>query len=325
MITTGSISVVIPTRERRASVMDLLRALERQTLPPDEFEVIVSIDGSRDGTREAIAGFSALYALRAVWHPHSGRAAACNSGIRVAQGDLLVLLDDDMDPDPDLLAVHRHAHLDGPRCAVMGAVRVKSDVASPPVVQYTALKFERIMQRLGRLEGRIGFNDAYTGNFSIPRRLLQETGGFDESFTAYGCEDGELAFRLQKAGVALRYNPKARATQRCLKHFADMARDEMNHGRMAVLLARKHPEAYEVLGLRTRGEASRKWRLARGSLLELASVMPGTPSEFIRGVEWLERRGLLTRPRYLTLALDYLYWAGVQEGLRENGLKGRSL
>src|SRR4051812_8618211 len=44
------ISVVIPTYQRRASVQRALRALSRQTLQPEYYEVIVAIDGSTDGT-----------------------------------------------------------------------------------------------------------------------------------------------------------------------------------------------------------------------------------------------------------------------------------
>ena len=58
------VSVVIPTHQRRASLERALRALSRQALAPHEYEVIVAIDGSTDGTRESVEAMRTPYALR---------------------------------------------------------------------------------------------------------------------------------------------------------------------------------------------------------------------------------------------------------------------
>src|SRR5512147_2046093 len=100
------LSVIVPTYQRCDSVARLLRALAQQTLAPEEYEVIVGIDGSNDGTREMLETFSASYRLRYVWQPNRGRAAACNAAIRLAEGDVLVILDDDMEPALDCLEQH---------------------------------------------------------------------------------------------------------------------------------------------------------------------------------------------------------------------------
>src|SRR5580765_7673564 len=109
-------SVVIPTYRRCAALRRCLLALARQTVPAWQYEVIVSIDGSQDGTREMVAQISVPYRLRAIYrYPNRGRAAACNAGIREATGEILVLLDDDMEPAPAFLAGHGAAHPDGSR------------------------------------------------------------------------------------------------------------------------------------------------------------------------------------------------------------------
>src|SRR6476646_1057313 len=92
------VSVVIPTYKRRESVLRALRALAGQDLPAASFEVLVSIDGSDDGTREAIDALSTPYRLRRVDGPKRGRAAALNDAIRLAEGEIVVFLDDDMEP-----------------------------------------------------------------------------------------------------------------------------------------------------------------------------------------------------------------------------------
>ena len=90
------LSVVIPTYQRRDSLLRTLASLRSQTLPADAYEVIAAIDGSTDGTAEAVRGFPAPYALAALAGPNRGRAGACNSGIRAAAGTIVVLLDDDI-------------------------------------------------------------------------------------------------------------------------------------------------------------------------------------------------------------------------------------
>src|SRR5512135_2587732 len=107
MTATPYVSVIIPTYNRRDSVERALRALAHQTLAPETYEVIVSIDGSQDGTREMVATFVAPYQLSGIWQPNQGRAAACNAGIRAAQGDVLVILDDDMEAAPGFVLGHR--------------------------------------------------------------------------------------------------------------------------------------------------------------------------------------------------------------------------
>ena len=112
------VSVVIPTYRRRASLERTLKALGCQTLPASDYEVVVAIDGSEDGTRELVAMFPALFRLTSVWQPNAGRASACNTGIARAQGKLVVLLDDDMEPVPEFLAAHLEAHPPGSRFQV---------------------------------------------------------------------------------------------------------------------------------------------------------------------------------------------------------------
>ena len=123
-VKTPRVSVVIPTYRRRASVERVLEALRRQTFSADLFETVVSVDGSEDGTRESVAAFPAPYALKGLWQANRGRAAACNAGVRAARGELIVLLDDDMEPAAEFLEAHVGAHATGATRGVLGAVPV---------------------------------------------------------------------------------------------------------------------------------------------------------------------------------------------------------
>ena len=312
------LSVVIPTYARCASVRRALDALGRQTLGPTEYEVVVAIDGSEDGTQQMVEQVAAPYALRALFRPHGGRAAACNAGVRAASGDLVVLLDDDMQPAPRFLAGHAEAHAGPEELGVMGAAPVPLDAQASPTARYVAQKFNGHLENLARPDHQLHLRDFYTGNFSIRRATLLRVGLFDEAFTQYGNEDLELSVRLRRAGVRLVYAPEALAYQTYTKDFAALARDTVAKGRTAVLLANKHPETLRDLKLATYREGFPRWRLARSALLALSDRWPGTPQAVMCAVGGLER---VVPQRMLNVAyfllLDYFYWLGARQALRE--------
>lgn len=96
-------SVVIPAYNQRERLRLVLCGLEGQSLPAECFEILVVDDGSTDGTAEMLAqlGMANLQVLGL--GIHQGRNPARNLGIEAARGELVVLLDGDALPAPDLL------------------------------------------------------------------------------------------------------------------------------------------------------------------------------------------------------------------------------
>lgn len=314
-----TLSVVIPTFQRCGSVRRLLEALRHQTLPAAEYEVVVSIDGSTDGTREMVDAFTAPYDLRAVWQPNGGRAAACNAGLRESRGQIVVLLDDDMEPRPLFLAAHLEEHALGKRRGVLGAVPIRIEADSPPVVRFVGTKFNRHLTALAQPGREIGIRDFYSGNFSIPRDVLLESGGFDESFRIYGNEDVDFAARLLTAGVELRFCEVAWAVQHYEKDFIALARDHIAKGKTAVLCARKRPEWVPRMRLGNFRRRSRKWRLTRAILLAVSDRQGRIPAALMRLIQRAERRWPARLPRYYPFVLDYFFWFGARSALRVEG------
>ena len=310
-MTNRQASIVIPTHQRRASVERALKSLCRQTAPHDSYEVVVSIDGSDDGTAEMVAGFEAPYRLQAVSHTHSGRAATCNAGIRAARGRLIVLLDDDMEASPELVAAHVDAHHARARRAVVGAAPIVVSADASPLVRYRARGFNGRLARFATSSRRLSFRETYTGNFSISRKVFLAAGGFDERFTLYGHEDYELALRLVKADVELVYSPAAIAWQHYEKDFAALARDCIERGHTAALFAAKHPDAAPFLEICGYKRPSGRRRLVRAALLSMSRMAASTPERVVSIVEWLERRQPGSLHRCYELSLDYFYWLGV--------------
>lgn len=321
------LSVVIPTYQRRASLLRLLASLGRQTLPADEYEVIAAVDGSTDGTAEAARRFAVPYTLTVVEGPNRGRAGACNGGIRAATGDVVVLLDDDMEAASGFLAAHARAHEGAALLGVVGAAPIVVGPDSPPFVRYMAKGFAARLDRLGAPGYRLHFRDTYTGNFSVRRSVLLQVGGFDAAFRVYGHEDYELALRLQGAGVELVYSPEACAHQHYEKTFAGFAQDGIARGRTAVVFADKHPDNVDRLKISEYERETRVWRVARSLLLGLARVTDRVPGWIVGLINRVERREPRSLERYYTMAIDYLYWYGAFAARREQaaGSSGASL
>ncbi|MGF1505651.1 MAG: glycosyltransferase family 2 protein, partial [Anaerolineae bacterium] len=113
-----SLSVIIPTYQRRDRLRRVLDALARQDAPP--FEVIVSLDGCTDGTQDMLTTLSVPYPLRWINGPNGGPGAARHRGARLAHSDRLLFLDDDILAQPGLLAAHLDPH---PNAVCFGQVR----------------------------------------------------------------------------------------------------------------------------------------------------------------------------------------------------------
>ena|SRR5687768_18307649 len=99
------ISVIIPSYNGAHKIMEVLRALEKQTVMPDE--VVVVLDGSTDNTGEMLK--SQLFNFKnfkVVWQKNGGRAKVRNFGVKQVNGDLLIFLDDDMRPEPEIGRAH---------------------------------------------------------------------------------------------------------------------------------------------------------------------------------------------------------------------------
>ncbi|HKP16806.1 MAG TPA: glycosyltransferase [Gemmatimonadaceae bacterium] len=320
-MTTPLASVVIPTHQRRESLLRALVSLATQSMPPEQYEVVVVVDGSDDGSREAAESLATSYSKRVLWQANRGRAAACNAGVAAARGDIVILLDDDMTATPELVAAHLRAHPTGASLAVVGAAPIRLAPELPAHVRYIGGKFNRHLEHLATAGRPVALRDFYSGNLSIRRDVLEAVGAFDERFTVYGNEDLELSIRLTGAGVRLVYEPAALAWQAYDKSFAGLARDNVAKGRTAVLLARLHPAAREQLKLGTFARDSLARRAVVNSLLAVTRIAPRMRQAIVALTGRLGDQRWPGVQRLYPFVLDYLYWCGVREAELESPLR----
>lgn len=319
---TPRASVIIPTFERRAALERALRAFAAQTAAPDCFELVVALDGGRDGSAEMLERAETPFALRVVRPERKGRAAARNAALALAGGGTTILLDDDMEPSPEFVARHLSHHGAGAALCVLGAVPVRIDGSSPLAARHVRDRFAAHMTELEKPGHRFVPRDFYSGNVSIPTALLREVGGFDDGFAPYGNEDVELAVRLDKARTEIRFDAEALAWQEYDKGLRGFAADTVDKGRTSVLLSRRHPDAFAALRLAQPGDGSRPWLATRSLLLALARLVPSSVALATAAAAGLERLGLWRSRLFYRALLDYCFWAGADEALREDDPDG---
>ena len=95
-------SVVIASYNRAGLLVDTLRSLEAQHVPPTiRWEVIVIDNNSRDTTRNVVEQFrkTATVNVRYEFEPRQGQSFARNLGIDVATGGVILFTDDDIIPE----------------------------------------------------------------------------------------------------------------------------------------------------------------------------------------------------------------------------------
>ncbi|MBI4544600.1 MAG: glycosyltransferase [Gemmatimonadetes bacterium] len=128
-----SVSIIIPTRDRPGSLRRCLDSLCRQSAAGSMFEILVVDDGSGAATRrvvEEMRGWRGQQ-LRYLNQPERGANAARNRGVGEAQGEVVVLVDDDVVAPPDWLRLLLEG-LQARSCdAVTGPVRLRLHGSSP--------------------------------------------------------------------------------------------------------------------------------------------------------------------------------------------------
>ena len=243
------LSVVIPSYQGKEKLGKTLPLLKEQKVDC-AYEIVVVIDGSRDGSKELMQELADNH-LRMIWHDEKrGRGAARNSGIRKARGEFIVFLDDDMTVKPDFLAQHLRLLREERMVVSLGQIRISLPPGVSPLVRYQA----GVRQRLDKIQSAQGRNVDFcygnSGNFAVAREHLLAVGLFDETFRSYGFEDIELSYRLTRQGVRLSHNPEARAEHRFeLASTEQYAHRRFLNARAAVRFAAKYPEAAARAGI----------------------------------------------------------------------------
>ncbi len=274
------LTTVIPTYRRERVLLDTLSYLFAQSPPPDEILVIDQTERHEPATERTLTDWNDTGRIRWLRLPEPSIPRAMNCGLIEARHDLVLFLDDDIIPEPGLIATH---------------VRVQGEaslVAGRVVQPWDEGKGERSRAEAGFAATERGPVEHFMGgNFSVRRDQALAIGGFDENFVrvAYHFER-EFAARWRAAGDRIHFEPDA-----AIHHLKATAGGTRSYGHHLTTARPDHAVgAYYYLLRTARGAAV--WR---GVLQRLGSAV--ATRHHLRRPWWI--------PLTLTAELTGLCWA----------------
>lgn len=234
------ISVVVPFFNLASTLPDTLASLDAQSFK--DFETIIVDDGSTEGdSRELLRKLERDPRIRLVRQPNGGLSSARNAGLAVAEGRYVLPLDADDAIAPAFLA------------------RTLEVLESDLALGWCATWVEFFVKRVGDTqrgwiplghapELMLADNVAGSCTALFRRDLLEEVGGYDESFPSY--EDWDLYCSLLERGHRGEVLPES------LFHYR-IREDSLAHGMAPTLrhalrakLVEKHPALVGSMAMR---------------------------------------------------------------------------
>jgi glycosyltransferase involved in cell wall biosynthesis len=237
------ISVVVPTYNRLAQLKRTVAALEQQTYPKENWQVIVVSDGSSDGTVEYMLSLHTSVALNVLVQEHQGVSAASNLGVSAADGEIVLLMDDDIVPAPQLVEEHARSHSEhGDMVVVIGPMATPSDFKMSPWVGWEQAMLEKQYRAMQSGQWAPSARQFYTGNASVRRRHILDAGGFDPLLRR--AQDVDLGYRLTALGLEFIFNPDAIGYHYARRSFLAWFEIPYLYGSTDVLIAKQNGQIW---------------------------------------------------------------------------------
>jgi GT2 family glycosyltransferase len=206
-------TVIVPTHRAADRIEPLLHSLRSQSVG---HQLLVVDNASTDGTADVLARYPEAQTLRL--ERNLGFGAAANLAAQRAEGDVLVLLNDDCVCRPEFVE-RISASLDPSAGVVMGA-GVLLDERDERLIDSAGIELDQTLLVYDYLNGEAvaGLSEGTPDPIgpcgaaaAFDRQAFLEAGGFDQALFAYW-EDVDLVLRLRRAGGSCRLASLARAT-----------------------------------------------------------------------------------------------------------------
>jgi len=203
-------SVIIPTLDREEIVIDTLRMFENQTFK--DFEMIVLDQTTAVNPRLSTFHTDVFY-YKYYHITEKGLPNARNVAAKVAKGEILVFVDDDVIPEPDLISnyleeFNKHGH---GYWLIGGCVTEKgSNILSERkyITGGYLTKYGKTLKNFSS-ESYAECEWVSGGNFAIRREAFLKLGGFDTNFIGNAMlEDTDFGFNVRSHGGRVLFSPK---------------------------------------------------------------------------------------------------------------------
>ena len=208
------VSVIIPTYNGCEMLRKSLPTWMHQTLPHEEYEVIIVDNRSTDDTRTMVEQLIADKPnFHYLYEPKPGATATRHAGAHRAKGEYLVFADNDGLFNPECLASIVEVYQQNPECA---AVACKIDIVWDGVEPDWIAPYKQLLGQLNYGD-EIMFNNTNQfylngGLMSVRKDVFERLGGFNPDLIGkYLIGDGDLGFvnKLHAENTLIGWTPKA--------------------------------------------------------------------------------------------------------------------
>jgi GT2 family glycosyltransferase len=233
---------VVPTFKR---CTQLRVTLPRILADDATTDLVVVVDGPDDGTTAFLTELAARDTrVRHVVAPGKGAAAARQTGLEAATGEVVVFLDDDVVPEPDLILGHARHHATAGGLVVVGYMPVVRPVRREPgqfgTILY-AVEYEGRARQYAQDPPSI-LRHLWTGNFSMRRADALRVGIFEPFFSRLYHEDRELGIRCATAGLTGVFDRSLLARHQHSRSLEAFVRDARSQGAARRALHERYPD-----------------------------------------------------------------------------------
>jgi glycosyltransferase involved in cell wall biosynthesis len=242
---TPTVSVVVPTYNRR----DNLEAVVRPLLgDPATTEVVVVVDGSRDGSLELLQEMARMEPrVKPVFIENAGSARAQQVGVEAASGEVVLVVADDVVAARGLVTGHARHHETRRDVVVVGYMPTpvpKPGARDRLATELYARAYESSCARYEADPGQI-LRALWAGNVSVRREHCLRVPLDVPEFSARYHEDRDWGLRCLKAGLVGVFDRSLLAEHRHHRPLAALLRDAHNEGKGRVQIHELHAD---VLG-----------------------------------------------------------------------------
>lgn len=228
--TPRSLSVVIPSYHRLERLPPLIDEYLRQSVE----QVVVVLDGPHPGWQRVLAERAdhPRVTVRELGH-NVGCALARIEGLQVCHADIVLVVDDDVEPSEDFIATHRAFHSSGGDRVLLGYMPVAlprrrgSDQA--PTFVY-ARDYERQVEVWREAESATILGSLWAGALSLPRDLYVRAEEMKPSQRLEYNEDLDLGLRLRELGAEAVFDESALAAHHHSRNLEGYLRECLVRG-----------------------------------------------------------------------------------------------
>lgn len=295
------ITVAIPTYGREEELIHTLSTLLALDPPPVELLVLDQTPSHQQAVADQLQLWEEQECLRWIRLSKPSIPAAMNRALRESRGSRVLFLDDDIEPDPDLISAHLRAASSWPDALVAGRVLQPWHHGMPDEESESSFGFNSLNPRT--------CHEFMGGNFSVPKSSAIQLGGFDENFVrvAYRFE-AEFAHRWCSHGCVIRYVPDA-----LIHHLKAPRGGTRTFGRHLTTLRPDHAVGRYYFIFRTQGLAKATTQSIREFFRSVRTRhhlrrpwwIPLTFVAEVRGLLWAARLSL-QGPRFIPRSLRKL-------------------